>query len=523
MELLKEGLANKEDFVITCELVPGRGFRGDSIDSILEFAEEAKKSGRIRAVSLTDNAGGNPALSADVLGQEIMSLGMDTVVHFSCKDMNRNTIESRAFALKRNGVTNLLVVTGDYPISGALGLPKPVFDLDSVSALYLLRQMNEGLEIASRKKTVRLDPTDFLLGAVVSPFKVTEASAMMQYRKLDKKIRAGADFFITQLGYDSRKFTELIHYLRNFRRLDVPVIGSVYLLSAGAARYMNRGEVPGCFVNDRLLQSIREEAKAPDKGKGARLERAARLIAILKGLGYNGAHIEGLNLRMRDVDVMLDRASEIGENWRDHMRAFDYSPRNAYFMFKGGRSFDFLDRHRQNGKDLRDSINVTPKRRILSPTFWIMRLVHNLFFVEDTRGYRMMQGLTRLAEKRTFWYRLFRFIELSVKKTLFDCKECDDCALFKLQYLCAEARCPKSQRIGPCGGCRADGHCEVNPDRKCVWELIYWRAKNCNEVEGLNFLIPPRNWKLHRTSSWVNYFSKRDHSAVKLSVPDPLN
>ena len=138
----KNSLLEKNEFVITCELVPGRGFRGVANENVLKFAEQAKGAPFLHGLTLTDNAGGNPALCADVLEPEIQNMGIDAVVHFSCKDFNRNSFESHAFALKRAGITNLLVVTGDYPVTGFLGTPKPVFDIDSVMALHFLREMN---------------------------------------------------------------------------------------------------------------------------------------------------------------------------------------------------------------------------------------------------------------------------------------------------------------------------------------------------------------------------------------------
>ncbi len=538
----KTALQGGEDFVVTCELVPGRGYTGAGVDNILRFAEQAKDSPQIYALSLTDNAGGNPALSADVLGTEIIGMGVDLIVHFSCKDFSRNELESRAYALKRSGVTNLLVVTGDYPVSGFLGLSKPVFDVDSVMALHYFRKMNEGLRITVGRKEVTLEPTDFFLGAVASPFKATEGSAMMQYRKLEKKIRAGANYVITQLGYDSRKYAELIRYVRRTLGLGIPVMGSVYVLSAGAARYMAGGEVPGCYVDERLVRAISQEAKADDKGRAARLERAARQVAILKGLGYNGTHIEGLNLKFADVQAILERSREIGANWRDHLEQFDYSPKNGFFMFSGGGRFQTVRgwyqaaaRSPGNGGTAGSAVGVagaggeeelsylkTPRRRVPSLTFWAMRLMHNLFFLEETAGYRFMRRLSRFAEKRRFWYRLFSAGEAAVKKALFDCRRCDDCALFETFYLCPESRCPKGQRIGPCGGSRVDGSCEVFPGRPCIWELVYRRAKNRRELPALSYIIPPRDWKLYETSSWVNYFCKHDHSGVRLDIPETL-
>jgi len=500
--------------VVTCELVPGRGFTGVGIDNILKFAEEARGSNIVYGMSITDNAGGNPALWADVLGPEIRTIGCDLMVHFSCKDMNRNMIEARAYALKRAGITNLLVLTGDYPVTGFFGQPKPVFDIDAVTALHYLQEMNRGLEVGTGGKSVRLEATDFLLGAVASPFKTTEASAVMQYIKLEKKIRAGANFLVSQLGYDSRKAAEFIRYVRQVIKSDIPVMGSVYVLSAGAARFMNRGEVPGCYVIDRLVETLQEEAKAPDKGKAGRLERAARQVAIMQGLGYNGAHIEGLNLKFADVAEIMKRAEAIGANWRDHAEEFDFMPANSYFVFEGGEHFDFV----KNGQAL--ALRQTRRPRIGSPVFWGMRLLHKLVFIEGTPGYRLMQRFSRFAEKRPFWYRLGSFFELAVKRLFFDCRQCDDCALFELYYLCPESQCPKGQRLGPCGGSRIDGRCEVFAEHICIWERVYPRAKNRRQLANLHYVIPPRNWKLYETSSWVNYFLKYDHSAVKIILPE---
>jgi methylenetetrahydrofolate reductase (NADPH) len=512
MRQFRETLEKREDFVITCEHVPGRGLAGKRIDNIMKFAEEASASDLIHALSLTDNAGGNPAFSADILAFHIIAMGVDVIVHFSTKDMNRNAIEARAYALKKCDLSNLLVVSGDYPITGFLGKPKPVFDVDSVIALHYLKKISEGLEITEGSKKLRLDGTDFFLGAAASPFKWTEASSVMQYKKLEKKINAGADFIVTQLGYDSRKQIEFIQYVRNYLESDIPILGSVYVLSRGAARFMNRGEVPGAYVSNEQLAAIEAEAKSDDKGKAARLERASLQVAILKGLGYNGAHIEGLNLRFKDVSFILERSREVGENWRDYLGNFTYSPPNPFFLFTGGEKLG-------NGKPKEKlTFTKTRRRRIFSPRFWLMRLFHRLIFVENTLGYKVMRGLVRFAGSKKLLSAVFKSLEHTTKKMLFDCRKCDDCSLFELYYLCAESLCPKGMRIGPCGGSRTDGRCEVFEHRLCMWERVYWRAKNRKETEKLEFIVKPRDWELYETSSWENYYLKRDHSGTSLEL-----
>ncbi len=77
-----------------------------------------------------------------MLGLEIKKMGLDVITHFSCKDKNRNQMESLLFGWDREGLCNLLVLSGDYPKKGFQGTPKPVFDLGSVQALHLISRMN---------------------------------------------------------------------------------------------------------------------------------------------------------------------------------------------------------------------------------------------------------------------------------------------------------------------------------------------------------------------------------------------
>ncbi|MBT3273220.1 MAG: methylenetetrahydrofolate reductase [Spirochaetales bacterium] len=510
MNQFKASLESGEKFVITCELIPGRGFQGKSLDQVIKFATEAKSIDEIHALSLTDNAGGNPALSADILGAEIQAMDLDCIVHFSCKDMNRNFIESRAFALRRAGVNNLLVITGDYPVSGFLGTPKPVFDTDSVSTLHYLTELNRGLEMKVGKKTLTLDPSELYLGACVSPFKWTEGPSKMQYLKMEKKIEAGADYFITQLGYDSRKYVELIRYAREFIKTDVPILGSVYVLTAGAARLMNKGEIPGSFVSDEFLARLVEERKAEDKGKAVRLDRAAKQIAMIKGLGFSGAHIEGLNLKTEDVKTILSKAAEYGSEWEKFMPEFDAAPKKPYFVFNGGEKFE-VDKAPLD-------FNKTKRRPMLSPVFWATRLLHVTIFEPGVLGFKFMTWFTRFIEHKSFFYKSFGFLERVAKRALFDCRQCDDCALFEMFYLCPESKCPKGMRQGPCGGSRVNGHCEVHEDKRCVWDMTYWRAKSRKQCGKLRGVIAPRDWELYETNSWVSYFQKYDHASKELNI-----
>jgi len=101
-------------FIYTVELVPGRGARGKVQEEVLALAEKAARGGLVQALTVTDNPGGHPALAPDVIGLEICKMGLDPIIHFTCKDKNRNQIESILYAFDRMGIHNLLAMTGDF-------------------------------------------------------------------------------------------------------------------------------------------------------------------------------------------------------------------------------------------------------------------------------------------------------------------------------------------------------------------------------------------------------------------------
>ena len=125
LRVFQNDIVDPKQFIITLELVPGRESHGRSVDMVTDIARDAFADGRISAVSITDNPGGNPSLSPDVLGYEIYKIGMDAIVHFTCRDANRVGMESRALQLAMMGMKNILALTGDYSGEGfgGQGLP----------------------------------------------------------------------------------------------------------------------------------------------------------------------------------------------------------------------------------------------------------------------------------------------------------------------------------------------------------------------------------------------------------------
>ena len=105
---------------------------------------------------------------------------------------------------------------------------------------------------------------------------------------------------------------------------------------------------------------------------------------------------------------------------------------------------------------------------------------------------------------------------------MYDCRDCGDCSLPDIAYLCPESHCQKNQRNGPCGGAH-DGLCEV-PGHTCIWADAYRRLKPYGEELAMLDRPPVlQDNALRRTSAWGNAFLDRDHIAKRLGrVPLPV-
>ena len=315
-------------------------------------------------------------------------------------------------------------------------------------------------------------------------------------QKMEMKTRAGSNYFITHLGFDARKLSDLLDYMKK-RNITIPVLGSVFILRKGAAGAMQRGEIPGSFVTDELMKCVSEEAKAGDKGRAGSLERAAMQVAVLKGLGFRGANIEAMVLKFDMVETILGRAGELKNSWKECAEKLNFSPEGSFFLSDGNATA-----RSDASRKLRSGwINCR-----------VMRVIHNLLLVKEGFLGFMMRTVSKIVHSAKPLGMVMHLGERAVKEVLFDCRDCGECALPELQYLCPRSQCPKQERNGPCGGSRLDA-CEVYPERPCIWAKVYTRAKAFGELDAVrDTVIGPLNWELQQTSAWVNFHLNYDHA-----------
>jgi methylenetetrahydrofolate reductase (NADPH) len=145
-------------------------------------------------------------------------------------------------------------------------------------------------------------------------------------------------------------------------------------------------------------------------------------------------------------------------------------------------------------------------------------MLHHLAFTKEGALFKPMRALAGIVDGSAL-ESAYTKCEQIIKGLTNDCRHCGDCAMLDLAYLCPMSQCAKNQRNGPCGG-SFEGWCEAYPSqRKCVYVLAYERLKAHGADQSLGEdLVPPVNYDLNETSSWINFYLGRDHSAQKLKI-----
>ena len=495
---LRRSLEDPAGFATVVELVPWAGALQDAKGAKpMKMAADLAGNPRVTSISITDNAGGFAKLPPEVLGEQAKDLGHDTIIHVACRDRNRNGMQSLGWSLLSRGLTTVLALTGDYPAPGHGGGPRPVFDIDSVALLDLLRTMGD-------------EANHFYLGCAIDPFKRLERDLIPQFLKLELKAKSGADYAITQVGYDAHRQDQLLRWMRR-EGLDLPVIGNAYILSAPVARAFNAGKVPGCVVPDALLAIAEEEAKAPDKGRAFFLEFAAKQLVVSRGLGYKGIYISGHRDASEVARVLEMADAHPADDWRALVKDVSWGQPGSFQPFAAdGAGLATDEMSDTYAASLTDDARHAARGKV-SAFYKFNRTLHSRVFDPGSAGFKVWSKVYATVEKAHIEKPL-HVLENAAKIPMFDCRDCGDCSLPDIAYLCPESHCQKNQRNGPCGGAH-DGQCEV-PGHTCVWADAYARLKPYGEERTMLDRDPVvTDNALQRTSAWANTFMGRDHAA----------
>ncbi|MDR3502191.1 MAG: methylenetetrahydrofolate reductase [Legionella sp.] len=236
---LTEKLGNS--FVITTELGPVKG----ALTS--ESLEKAKNYLPLDGINIHDCPMGNLRINSIAMSALIQQqLKVAAIPHFTCRDRSLLGTQADLLGAHALGVRNLLVTTGDSPKHGPYP-SKPVYDYNTIELVALIKKMNQGLDFNDMEFGGN---TDFTVSCTAMP---TAKDLAHEIERMARKVKAGADFFQTQVIYD---IDRTLNFLEMARPLNKPIlIGLMPLKSVKMARFVNNN-VQGIDVPEEIIDRM---------------------------------------------------------------------------------------------------------------------------------------------------------------------------------------------------------------------------------------------------------------------------
>jgi 5,10-methylenetetrahydrofolate reductase len=237
---------SKGQFVTLVELVSPKGV---SPQAQVGKARQLHTFG-IDAINIPDGPRATARMSALALAAILQrETGIETVLHFACRDRNVIGMQSDLLGGWALGLRNILAITGDPPKLGNYPDATAVFDVDAIGLTNLINRLNHGLDLAGNPIG---EPTGFSIGVGVNPGAINLDEEL---RRLDWKIEAGAEYMITQPVFDIRILEK---FLARISHISIPLICGIWpLVSYRNAEFMNN-EVPGATVPAEILERMRK-------------------------------------------------------------------------------------------------------------------------------------------------------------------------------------------------------------------------------------------------------------------------
>ncbi|HEY2941212.1 MAG TPA: bifunctional homocysteine S-methyltransferase/methylenetetrahydrofolate reductase [Vicinamibacteria bacterium] len=257
----KSPLARKlgKQFVVSVELDPPKGADPGRIVDRAHYCKENE----VDAINVADGPRASARMSAQSLCVLLQNkVGIDTILHYTCRDRNLLGIQSDLLGAYALGLRNILAITGDPPKLGDYPDATAVYDVDSIGLIRIMDHLNHGCDLAGNLIGPALG---IHIGCGADPSKPDWDK---EIRRLEEKVRAGAEYVMTQPIYDP---STVERFLAAVRHLQVPIlIGILPLYSHRNAEFLHN-EVPGMRIPD----DIRERMHKAGSGEKAQLEGVA--------------------------------------------------------------------------------------------------------------------------------------------------------------------------------------------------------------------------------------------------------
>lgn len=274
-----EALLREGQFAVTAELSPP-----DSADPDEVYRRARIFDGSADAINATDGSGANCHMSSVAVCALLTRVGYSAVMQISCRDRNRIAIQGDVLGAAAMGVANILCLTGDGVQVGDHPQAKPVFDLESITLLALVRRMRDEGQFQSGRAIP--EPPRLFLGAAANPF---VPPLDFRPQRMGKKIAAGAQFIQTQYCFDIERLKTFMAASRDLGLHEKAfiLVGVGPLASARAAEWI-RNNVPGVHIPDAVIDRLAGSQDPKREGKRICIELIQQIREIA---GVAGVHV----------------------------------------------------------------------------------------------------------------------------------------------------------------------------------------------------------------------------------------
>jgi methionine synthase / methylenetetrahydrofolate reductase(NADPH) len=261
-------LVEQGQFITLVEIVPPRGINcTKEIDGARLLAQLG-----VHAINVPDSPRASARMSAQSLCIQIQQhTGIETVLHYTCRDRNILSIQSDLLGASSIGLRNILCLTGDPPKLGNYPDATAVFDVDAIGLVNLVRRLNHGLDIGSNSIAAS---TNFTIGVAANP---GVPDIEQELRRFAYKVEAGAEYAITQPVFDLRLLEEFLERIAEFR---IPVIAGVWPLTSLRNAEFMKNDLRVSMPEEIMLRMA--QADTPDAARREGIKIAQEMLEAVR-------------------------------------------------------------------------------------------------------------------------------------------------------------------------------------------------------------------------------------------------
>ncbi|MBL7106419.1 MAG: bifunctional homocysteine S-methyltransferase/methylenetetrahydrofolate reductase [Phycisphaerae bacterium] len=251
--------------VTMVELTPPRGV---DLSLTIEKSRLCAEMG-IDAINIPDGPRASSRMSPMVTAIRIQQeAGIETVLHFCCRDRNLIGMQSDMLGASAIGLKNMLIITGDPPKMGDYPEATGVFDLDSIALTAALRDLNCGVDIGGNSFSPSVK---MAIGVGANPVATDMKREIERFRQ---KVEAGAEFAITQPVFDEDMLFRFLEAIEDFK---IPVVAGIWPFTSFKNAEFMANEVPGVVVPEGILARM-SKATTKDEGRKLGVEIAREMV-----------------------------------------------------------------------------------------------------------------------------------------------------------------------------------------------------------------------------------------------------